>query len=99
MIQTAFLLSPARTDGRRAAMVLDRRSTFPLAVRLREHGASIGDLFSFMSGLYFRGKWAYARTFTRVHAAPHGVLTIVPGMGLVAPNTQDEIRRVGRHSR
>ena len=40
------------------------RATFDLAVRLRgPGGAALGEVFSFMSGLYFRGKLAYARTF------------------------------------
>lgn len=85
--QTVFLLSPARTDGRRAQQVIDRASALPLAVRLREAGASVGELFSFMSGLYFRGKLAYARAYSRALVAPHGVLVIVPGMGLVSPET------------
>src|SRR5439155_2295893 len=85
--QTTFLLSPARTDGRRSRIVLDEQATFPLAVRLREQGATIADVFSFVSGLYFRGKLAYAREYARTHSVRHGVLVIVPGMGLAPPET------------
>jgi hypothetical protein len=83
--QCIFLLSPAHSGGKRAQMVLREQAPFPLAVRLREQGAPIGELFSFMSGLYFRGKLAYGRTFARAHASPDGVLVIVPGLGLVPP--------------
>ncbi|HKQ56692.1 MAG TPA: hypothetical protein VJY35_02380 [Candidatus Eisenbacteria bacterium] len=83
--QTIFLLSPAHSGGKRAQMVLKEQAPFPLAVRLREQGAPIGELFSFMSGLYFRGKLAYGRAFARARAAPDGVLVIVPGLGLVPP--------------
>jgi len=85
--QSTFLLSPARTDGRRGRIVLDEQATFPLAVRLREQGATIADVFSFVSGLYFRGKLAYAREYARTHSVRHGVLVIVPGMGLAPPET------------
>jgi hypothetical protein len=84
---TIFLLSPAHCGGRRAQIVLREQASFPLAVRLRERGAPIGEVFSFMSGLYFRGKLAYGRAFARAGAAPHGVLVIVPGRGLVPPET------------
>jgi hypothetical protein len=81
--QTVFLLSPARLDGRRAQILLSERAAFPLAARLRESGAPIGEVFSFLSGLYFRGKLTYSRAFTRFQAAPCGVLVITPGRGLV----------------
>ncbi|MGH7341554.1 MAG: hypothetical protein ACREKH_13770, partial [Candidatus Rokuibacteriota bacterium] len=56
-----FLLSPARSDGERAEMMVSPRAGFPLARRLREPaGAPLGEVMSFLSGLYFRGKLAYA---------------------------------------
>jgi hypothetical protein len=85
--QTVFLLSPAHCGGRRAQIVMRESASFPLARRLRDEGAPIGDVFSFLSGLYFRGKLAYARAFTRTSAAPHGVLVITPGRGLLPPET------------
>lgn len=51
-------------------MVLNERAQFPLAVRLRHEGASIGEVFAFVSGLYFRGKLAYCEAFG---AAPPGL--------------------------
>src|SRR5688572_15201454 len=88
-----FLLSPANCAGLRARMVMSERASFPLAVRLRtREGAPLGDLFSFMSGLYFRGKLAYARAFA---AAPDresaisgpGVFVITPTAGLRSADT------------
>jgi hypothetical protein len=75
-----FLLSPAHCGGRRAGLLLNPQATFDLAVKLRRSGAQIGELFAFMSGLYFRGKLAYARAFG-------DALVIVPGRGLVPPET------------
>jgi hypothetical protein len=59
---------------------MDGRAEFDLAVRLRVAGAPIGEVFSFLSGLYFRGKLTYAIRFG--HA-----LVIAPGRGLVEPET------------
>lgn len=59
-----FLLSPAHCGGERAALLLSPRASFDLARRLREpDGATLGEVFSFLSGLYFRGKLAYATRF------------------------------------
>jgi hypothetical protein len=47
-------------------MLLRDEAQFDLAVRLRgDEGATLGETFSFLSGLYFRGKLAYATTFAR----------------------------------
>lgn len=82
-----FLLSPARCDGRRAKVLLNPEATFPLAMRLREaDGAPIGEVFAFLSGLYFRGKLTYAGAF-----GPQSSYVITTDRGLVHPNTR--IRR------
>jgi hypothetical protein len=82
--QRVFLLSPARVDGERAAMMLSPRAAFPLACRLREPGgAPLGDVMSFLSGLYFRGKLAYAEAFARPAS---GVLVITQDTGLQSPS-------------
>jgi hypothetical protein len=84
-----FLLSPARSDGRRAKMLLNPKAQFPLAVRLREpEGAEIGEVFSFLSKLYFRGKLTYARTFADAAAQPSPILVITADRGLVPPETR-----------
>ena len=85
-MQSIFLLSPAHCGGRRAQILMRDGAAFPLAVRLKEDGVSIGEVFSFLSGLYFRGKLAYGRAFGRSTRAPHGVLVITPGWGLVPPD-------------
>ena len=67
--QRIFLLSPAYAGGRRAQMILSERAQFELAKKLRsKEGASISEIFTFLSGLYFRGKIAYARAFARALA-------------------------------
>src|SRR3954468_10821984 len=59
-----FLLSPANCGGERARMLMRPQASFELAMQLRTpKGATIGDVFSFLSGLYFRGKLTYAQHF------------------------------------
>jgi hypothetical protein len=84
--QTVFLLSPAHCGGRRAQLLFREEAAFPLAVRMRETGAPIGEVFAFLSGLYFRRKLAYGHAFARRASAPHGVLVITPGLGLIDPD-------------
>jgi hypothetical protein len=87
-----FLLSPANCGGKRARVVMSPRAEFPLAVRLRSEGAPIGDVFSFLSGLYFRGKLAYARAFSRPpdpgsSISGAGAFVITPTAGLRSTDT------------
>jgi hypothetical protein len=88
-----FLLSPANCGGLRAKQVLSSTASFDVAARLRSpHGATLGEIFSFVSGLYFRGKLAYARRFARADPASEllgaGVLVITPGAGLRSADTR-----------
>jgi hypothetical protein len=94
-----FLLSPANCAGRRAELLLGGRGAFPLAERLRAGAAvPLGEAFSFLSGLYFRGKQAYARAFA---APPPGVAAayvITTNRGLLAldaPVTLAELAAFG----
>jgi hypothetical protein len=64
-------------------LVRSKRSV--LGQKLREGQAPLGDVFSWLSALYFRGKLTYARTFAADPAA--GVLVMAPGAGLVAADT------------
>jgi hypothetical protein len=79
-----FLLSPAYAGGRRAQMILSERAHFELAQKLRsEAGATIAEVFTFLSGLYFRGKIAYANAFACTSNGDCGVFVITPTRGLV----------------
>lgn len=78
-----FLLSPANSSGKRAGFLLRRNARSPLAQRLQSaEGATIGEVFTFMSGLYFRGKLAYALAFAHPPDGCAGIQVIVPGRGL-----------------
>ena len=84
-----FLLSPAYAGGERARMILSDRAEFELARKLRcKHGASIAEVFAFLSGLYFRGKIAYATAFARPAPGIPGVFVITPTRGLVDARTR-----------
>lgn len=88
-----FLLSPANCGGARARQALVPGGHFALADQLRSGaGAPLGDLFAFMSGLYFRGKLTYARRFAvppdpASTVAGGGVHVITPSAGLRSPDT------------
>jgi hypothetical protein len=62
-------------------------ATFELAMRLRHQGAPLGEVFSFMSGLYFRGKLAYANRFANPPADVNGSWVITSSRGLISPET------------
>jgi hypothetical protein len=91
-----FLLSPAYAGGERARMILREQARFPLARRLRgKSGVPIADVFTFLSGLYFRGKIAYATAFARPARGTPGVLVITPTRGLIDARTRirlDDLR-------
>jgi hypothetical protein len=66
-----------------------------LARRLREEGAPLGDVFSFLSGLYFRGKLEYARRF----AEDQQIHVITMTEGLLTPDrriTSEDLERFAR---
>ena len=78
---TVFLISPARCGGKRAEMLASSR-TFELGQRLQDGGAPLGDVFAWLSALYFRGKLAYARRFAAGPGGLGGALVMTPGAGL-----------------
>ena len=95
-----FLLSPARTDGRRAKLVFNPSAEFDVAVRLRSpEGIALGEVFSFLSGLYFRGKLTYARAFAQELGRVDPILVITPERGLVPPDTRVTVNDLERFSR
>jgi hypothetical protein len=74
-------------------MIMSERATFDLAVRLRTgQPVTLGEVFSFVSGLYFRGKLTYARVFATPpdptsDVCDSGVFVITPNAGLRSVDT------------
>jgi hypothetical protein len=98
-----FLLSPARLDGERARLLFKPATMFPAAAALRSpEGASMGEVFSFLSGLYFRGKLAYADAFARPPKGfKGGAFVITTNRGLVPASTRvtlDDLARLAEGS-
>jgi len=90
-----FLLSPAHCGGERARLVLSERARFDLARRVQTGGgATLGEVFSFLSGLYFRGKLAYARAFARPVADHAGFYVITPNEGLRLADEHVDLERL-----
>jgi hypothetical protein len=94
---TVFVLSPARCGGERAAMLAASRSS-ELGQKLHARTAALGDVFAWLSALYFRGKLTYARRFADASGSVPGTLVMAPGMGLRPPEaciSSDELRAMG----
>ena len=65
-------------------MLFNPEARFELAKALRTAGgAPLGEVYSFVSGLYFRGKASYATKFAD-STLPPGAWVITPGGGLCA---------------
>ncbi len=82
-----FLLSPAKAGGRRYSILTSDKANFELALKFRAGSATLGEIYSFISGLYFRGKMAYAGAFGAIPGQSSNALVIVPGLGLLPPET------------
>jgi hypothetical protein len=95
-VDKVFLLSPARAQGQRAQMIFSPRAGFNLARRLqRGETATLAEVFTFLSGLYFRGKIAYARAFANCQGGQCAIWVITTNRGLLnvdQPITLDELR-------
>lgn len=92
-----FLLSPAKIGGVRAGLLLNPNAPFALARQLQREGLPLADVFSFASGLYFRGKITYARRFARTEAGDV-IRVITANAGLLDPLTHvtpDSLRAFG----
>ena len=93
MSARVFLLSPAYAGGQRAQMIMSERAQFDLARRLRsDDRPTLGEVFTFLSGLYFRGKLAYAKAFSSA------AFVITPNRGLLpvdVPIGVEELRAFG----
>jgi hypothetical protein len=87
-MKRVFLLSPAYAGGLRAQLIMSERAQFDLARRLRsDKPPTLGEVFAFLSGLYFRGKLAYANAFAPARRRRSSVLVITPTRGLVPAST------------
>jgi hypothetical protein len=81
-----FLLSPANASGIKGQRLLGRATQCDLGLRLRDGGAPLGEVYRFISSLYFRGKIEYAQRFQN---PPQGIagVQVITGVGLMLPET------------
>jgi hypothetical protein len=92
-----FVLSPAHCGGKRAATLTRPAAAFDLALRIRsDEGAPLGEVFSYISGLYFRGKLTYARAFAVPPPGLAGAWVITSGRGLMLPDARIRLEDVER---
>ncbi len=69
-------------------MIMSERAQFALARRLRGlKPPTVAEVFTFLSGLYFRGKISYATAFARPARSSSSVLVITPTRGLIPAAT------------
>jgi hypothetical protein len=94
--QRFFILSPATAHGPRAQLLRNPSSGSAFARRVREEGAPLGEVFSFLSGLYFRGKLEYARAFVRSARDVEGVHVITMTDGLRSPDARVSTQELER---
>jgi hypothetical protein len=81
-------------------VLLNERAQFALSRQVHSpEGAPLGEVFSFLSGLYFRGKMAYSRAFARPPRGIPPALVISPSEGLRFPEervTAERLREWGK---
>jgi hypothetical protein len=86
-------------------LLFNPKAQFDLAVRMRESlGVTIAEIFSFLSGLYFRGKVAYVNAFAHPprgdkRGGGGGAFVITTNRGLLPLDTKitlDELRAMGQ---
>jgi hypothetical protein len=66
--------------------LFNERAEFAVAQKVRvPPGAPLGEVFSFLSGLYFRGKLLYAKAFENPPRGIEGIHIVTPTDGLVSP--------------
>jgi hypothetical protein len=95
-----FILSPAHCGGQRARLLFNPNAQFELAVRMRHNtGVTIAEVFSFLSGLYFRGKVAYVNAFAHPPRASESAFVITTNRGLLPLHTNstlDDLHAMGQ---
>jgi hypothetical protein len=89
-----FLLSPANIGGIRGSRLTSGLMQSELAARLQNQGAPLGEIFSFISGLYFRGKLAYSQKFAKVIDSVRPVYVITASAGLIPCETLVTLERL-----
>ncbi|MGV3772699.1 MAG: hypothetical protein ACO1QB_07340 [Verrucomicrobiales bacterium] len=83
-MERIFILSPANAGGERASLLYNSRAGFSLAHRMQAgERVPLAEVFSFVSGLYFRGKFTYAATFGKAPAGLHPAYVITSNRGLL----------------
>jgi hypothetical protein len=98
-MERIFILSPAQTTGKRAAMLMPPEARFDLAQRVRSlEGAPLGEVFSFLSGLYFRGKLTYARRFGLASPRLEACYVVTSNAGLVSPDMPVTVETLARYA-
>lgn len=99
-LHRVFLLSPAHCGGERAKLLFRPEARFELAIQLRTPmGAPLGEVFQFLSGLYFRGKLAYSQRFASAPPGIAGQWIITTNRGLLPLDTYvtlGELSKMGR---
>jgi hypothetical protein len=98
-VQRIFLLSPAHSGGQRAQMLYNERAQFDLARRLRIQTVPLGEVFNFLSGLYFRGKLAYAKAFAQPPPGNSGIFVITTNRGLLDVHTPVNLKQLQAFSK
>jgi hypothetical protein len=68
-------------------MLTRSTANFELARQVQIGAATLGDVFTFCSGLYFRGKLTYALHFGEPSTEGERVRIVTPSRGLVTPGT------------
>ena len=97
LTHAVFLLSPANLGGQRGRMLFNPSAKFLLAQSLRSgEGAVLAEVFSFVSGLYFRGKATYAQAFARPPRDLAGGFVISPSEGLISLTERVTVERLRR---
>src|SRR5438552_14190544 len=69
-----------------------------IARRLRNQGVPLGEVFSFISGLYFRGKLAYAEKFAEVAGDVRAAYVITASAGLI-PCELERLREISARAK
>jgi len=92
-----FLISPANMSGVRGTRLLCETGKGDVHMRLKGEGVELGEVFSYVSSLYFRGKLEYGNAFGNKPSVGPGPYIITPSAGLVSPKTKvrlEELRAI-----